>query len=370
MPLKINKRKVGVRQAIVAATAATVAWLLAAHLIGHPDPLFAPTAALVVLGEARGRQLRQTAEIVLGVAAGVLVAELVVLALGPGIASLFLVLLLTVGPMVAAGASSTLVTQAAVSAVYLVLVAAPEGRLIPFRFADALIGGAVAIAASQLTVARRPLAPLVTAARQTYADLADLLDDLDAALTRMDETAAHAVLDRAHELNVCVERLHAAALAAGETVRLRVRRRRRLRQIRNVEQTTHQLDHVVGNVWVLARNAVTLARLHAAAPAELNQAIRELSRAVRSAGEALATDLSGHDDAERHAGRAEAAALEAVRLAAQLLEDDPGLPVTMIVGQIRTTAVDLLRGVGPDDDAVLSRVDDALGLVDATDRRV
>jgi hypothetical protein len=34
----------------------------------------------------------------------------------------------------------------------------------------------------------------------------------------------------------------------------------------------------------------------------------------------------------------------------------------MIVGQIRATAIDLLRGVGKDDVAVLTRVDEALGL--------
>lgn len=34
----------------------------------------------------------------------------------------------------------------------------------------------------------------------------------------------------------------------------------------------------------------------------------------------------------------------------------------MIVGQIRATAIDLLRGVGHDDTTVLDRVDEALGL--------
>ncbi|MEU1591185.1 hypothetical protein [Micromonospora sp. NPDC005710] len=39
------------------------------------------------------------------------------------------------------------------------------------------------------------------------------------------------------------------------------------------------------------------------------------------------------------------------------------LPLAMIIGQVRATAIDLLRGVDPDHDAaVLARVDDALGL--------
>jgi hypothetical protein len=34
----------------------------------------------------------------------------------------------------------------------------------------------------------------------------------------------------------------------------------------------------------------------------------------------------------------------------------------MIVGQLRSTALDLLRGTGADDVAILARVDGALGL--------
>ncbi|WP_433790841.1 FUSC family protein [Actinoplanes sp. CA-252034] len=345
---------------LLAATAATLAWLVADHLIGHPDPVFAPSAALIVLSESGGRRLRQSTELVLGVAAGVLVAELVVQALGTGVLGLFVVLVLTVGPMLAVGAGNTLVVQAALSALYLVVVAAPEGRLIPFRFADALIGGAIAILASQIAVARNPLAPLVAQARQTYTDLADLLDALREAIARCDEQAAEAALDRAHRLNVCVERLDAAALAAGETLRLRIRRRRRLQQVRNVQATIHQLDHVVDDVWVLARHAVTLTRLHTSTPDELGQALRALTDAVRCAGACLATDLAGGEDPGRHAGQADANALEAVRVAAKLLDSVAPAPVTMIVGQIRTTAVDLLRGVDQESD-VLGRVDAAIG---------
>ncbi|WP_319463443.1 FUSC family protein [Micromonospora sp. RTP1Z1] len=347
---------------VEAALAATVAWLIAARLIGHPDPLFAPSAALIVLGESRGKRVRQSVELILGVAGGVLIADLVVHALGPGTGTMLIVLLLTLGITVAAGASSTLIIQTALSALYLVVVAAPKGGFAPFRFVDALIGGAVALAASQLVTARDPLAPLVAEARQTFTDLAELLDRIDDALGRCDETAAHAALDRARQVEDCVERLRCAVQACGETLRLRVRRRRHLGQVEEVEATARQLDYAVRNIRVLARNGVTLTRLHTATPPELGAAIRALAEAVRAAGAALATDLTGHDDADRHVGRADEAALAAVRIGAELLDSDPPLPVVMIVGQIRATAIDLLRGVGEDDVAVLSRVDEALGL--------
>ncbi|MEU4419896.1 hypothetical protein AB0F81_04670 [Actinoplanes sp. NPDC024001] len=132
--------------------------------------------------------------------------------------------------------------------------------------------------------------------------------------------------------------------------------------MRQVEATTERLDHVVGNIWVLTRNAVTLTRLCIASPPELGAAITSLADAVRAAGESLATDLTGRDDPGRHASRADTAALQAVRIAAKLLESQPALPLTMIIGQIRATAVDLLRGVDQDDSDVLARVDEAVGL--------
>ncbi|MEV4490645.1 FUSC family protein [Micromonospora coxensis] len=348
--------------ALEAAVAATIAWVVAARLIGHPDPFFAPSAALIVLGEARGKRVRQSVEMVLGVAAGVLAADLAVQALPTGTGTIFLVLLLTIAVMAGIGASSTLTVQAAISALYLVVVAAPQGTTVPFRFVDALIGGAVALAASQLMVGRDPLAPLIAEARRTYGDLADLLTRLDDALCRCDEQAARAALERAREVDGCVERFRTAVQACTESLRLRVRKRRHLGQVEEVEATCRQLDYAVRNIRVLARNGVTLTRLHTATPPELGAALRALAQAVRAAADALSTDLVGRADADRYAQRADEHAMEAVRIAAGLLRTDPPLPVVMIVGQIRATAIDLLRGVGVDDAAVLGRVDEALGL--------
>ena len=54
------------------AVAAGVAWLIAADLLGHPTPFFAPVAAVVSLGTSYGQRLRRVAEVTVGVAVGVL----------------------------------------------------------------------------------------------------------------------------------------------------------------------------------------------------------------------------------------------------------------------------------------------------------
>ncbi|MER7893976.1 FUSC family protein [Micromonospora sp. NPDC094482] len=355
----------GWRPVLEATLAATVAWVLATRLVGHPEPFFAPAAALIVLGQARGQRLRRAVEVVLGVAGGVLVADLVIQALGPGSTwTVFTVILLTVTLAAAVGATGVSLVQAAVSALYLVVIAPPTESLVPFRFVDALIGGTVALAASQLVDARRPLAPLVAEVRSTFDELAGVLAGIADALDRHDEPAAVAALEQARLMDARVNRLRDGVLAAGEALWLNLRRRRHIGRLRSVDSSIRQIDYAVRNVRVLARAGVTLSRLPAPAPADLGVALRSLAEAVRSAGEALAADLEGRDEiADGHAARADEAALAAVRTAGGLFTPGRTLPLVMIIGQVRATAIDLLRGVAVDDDAaVLGRVDQSLGL--------
>ncbi|WP_234359007.1 aromatic acid exporter family protein [Plantactinospora sp. BC1] len=348
---------------VEATLAATVSWAIAAAVLGHPQPFFAPAAALIVLGQARGQRMRRAVEVVLGVAAGVLVADLVVQALGRTTWTVLTVVLLTVALATAIGASNVSVVQATVSALYLVTVPPTTDALVPFRFVDALIGGVVALVASQLASARQPLAPLLAESRQTFVALAELLTEISEALDRRDEPAALAALHRARRLDAAVERLQTAVLAAGEALRLHVRRRRHIGRVHALDASSRQVDYAVRNLRVLARAGVALTRLPVASPPELAEALRLLAEAMRCAGEAFAADLSGQDEAaDRYAERTDTAALDAVRTAGRLLTRNPPLPIIMIVGQIRATAIDLLRGVNADDVAVLGRVDEALGL--------
>ncbi|WP_278257009.1 FUSC family protein [Nocardioides convexus] len=66
------------------AVAAAVAWFVAADLIGHQRPFFAPIAAVVSLGTSYGQRLRRVAEVTIGVAIGVFVADVLVAGIGSG----------------------------------------------------------------------------------------------------------------------------------------------------------------------------------------------------------------------------------------------------------------------------------------------
>jgi uncharacterized membrane protein YgaE (UPF0421/DUF939 family) len=346
--------------------AATVAWLIATRLLDHPRPFFAPAAALIVLGQARGQRTLRAVEVVIGVAGGVLVADIVAQALGPRTTlTILTIVLVTLTFAVAIGASTVVIVQMSVSALYVAVVTPATNSVVPFRFVDALVGGGVALVANQLARPRNPLAALAGEIRPIFEEVAGVMEQAAAALEHHDEAAARAALARVRAADALVARLRAAVSAAREALWVDVHRRRRLNRVLTVEEATAQLDYLVRNVRVLARAAVGLCRLPAEPPLVLVAALRSLAVAVRSVEKAIAADLTGDEDAaQRHAEQAEWLALDALRTARQLLTPDAPLAVVMIVGQLRASTIDLLRAAGSDDVRSLGMIDEALGLPD------
>ena len=99
------------------AVAAGVAWFVAADLLDHPTPFFAPIAAVVSLGTSYGQRLRRVMEVTLGVAIGVFVADLLVVALGTGSWQLVLIVALAMSTALLLDAGGLFVTQAAVQSI-------------------------------------------------------------------------------------------------------------------------------------------------------------------------------------------------------------------------------------------------------------
>ncbi|MEP6980500.1 MAG: FUSC family protein [Nakamurella sp.] len=348
---------------VESTVAATLAWLVATVVVGHTAPFFAPTAAIIVLGQARGVRIRKTVEILIAIAGGVLLADVVAQLLGSHTTWTILVLMVaTLTITTAIGANGVAVTQAAVSALYVAVVAPPTQTLVPVRFIDALVGGTIALVVSQLAVVRDPLAALVREMRGITEQICDVVDRAAAAIDQHDEAAATAALDRARQVDRAVDALRTEVAAAAEVLRLDVWRRERRAGVQTIETASRQIDYAVRGVRVLARAGLTLTRWPAPADPALGIALRRLTTAVGYTGEALAEGVLGHTErAAEFARRAETSAFAAIADARPLLWGDQPLPVVMIVGQLRSITIDLLRGVGADDATVLVRVDHALG---------
>ena len=189
-----------------ATAAATIAWLIATRLLDHPQPFFAPAAALIVLGlRPAGSEPCELSRWCSELPAGCwsptswprrsdLVATL----------TIFTIILVTLTVTVAIGASTVVRVQMAVSALYVAVVALPTDAGVPFRFVDALVGGGVALLANQLARPRNPLAELAAQAHLIFAEVAGVIEDAAGALERHDEAGARAALVRARGADLLV----------------------------------------------------------------------------------------------------------------------------------------------------------------------
>ncbi len=140
------------------ALAAGVSWALARYVLGHPQPFFAPVAAMVCLGFSFGQRLRRVAEVMAGVAVGVAVGDLFVRFFGTGVPQIVFVVALAMSVAVLLGAGTLMTTQAGVQAAIVTTLLPSPGAGFN-RFLDAALGGVVALAAATIapaTAIRRP----------------------------------------------------------------------------------------------------------------------------------------------------------------------------------------------------------------------
>ncbi|MBA3524580.1 MAG: FUSC family protein [Geodermatophilaceae bacterium] len=359
-----QRLRVGAPFVIEATLAATLAWLVATQVLGHVAPFFAPAAALIVLGQVRGQRVLRMIEVLFGVAGGILVADIVATLLGPGTAlTVAVVILLVLIAVTAVGGGPLLLVQGSVSGLYVAVIAPPTTNWVPLRFIDALVGGGIALLASQLSRPGDPLAPLIVTTRRVLDEVAGIVESTAEAVADGDVDRVRAALTRARTSDTYVDGLRREIAAARESLWVHRGRRQRRSRVDTVEAALSQVDYVARNVRVLVRAAVGVATLHPTVPPQVTRAMCMLAEAIRSVALGLAAELTGDEEAaRRHVAAAERTVTDAVTVAGQLLPAGQALPVVMIVGQLRSCALDLLRASGVDAVDSLTRVDRALGM--------
>jgi uncharacterized membrane protein YgaE (UPF0421/DUF939 family) len=320
-----------------AAVAAGIAYFLAVNLLGHEQPFFAPVAAVVTLSLAPGERGRRALEVALGVVVGLVVADLIVLAIGVGAAQIAVVVATAMAAAVLIGERRLLVNQAAISAILVVVIQTPDSGFSPDRFFNALIGGGVALAINHLFPVN-PERLVERAARPIFEELAGALEEVAEVLINGDRGRAEALLESVRELDGQVRIFNEALSAGHETARLSPTRRRSLKHLELYADASIRIELAVINTRVLVRGVANALRREEAVSPSLPEAIRNLSRAVRELAEYL-EEAEGPDEARRYA-------LEAARGATEVLKERHDMTATVLVGQVRSMAVDLLRSTG------------------------
>lgn len=337
------------------ALAAALAWLAATELTGHSRPFFAPVAACICIGVSAGQHARRTVEVCLGVAVGILVGDLLVIEIGTGTVQVAAVIALAMVAAVLLGGSQLLIGQAATSAALVATIQPPTDGIALDRFFDALIGGGIGIGIA-LLLPVDPLHRVRRAITPVFAALAAALRDVGLALRERDDEAADAALERAREIDDTVTRARDVLETTRDVVRFAPGRRRTRQSVERWRHALGQLDMAVRNTRVLARGARRAIDLEDNVPPGAFDALEALASAV----EALERTLRAKGD-EREAAYEEAVvqARRAAGAAGQVMEQTGNLSASVIVGQIRSTAVDLLRGLGMGRDTATHAVREA-----------
>jgi hypothetical protein len=201
-----------------------------------------------------------------------------------------------------------------------------------------------------------PVRMVRRAARPLLDELAATLDDIAEAILARDRRLADAALARARGIDDLGEGFADAVLASREMTRFAPPRRRMRGRVEGYADVATQVDLAVRNVRVLARGTIRAVRLEDNVPPQIADAVRELATAVRALADAL--DRGGSMATVREH------ALRAAAIGTMVLEGTANLSVSVIVGQIRSTANDLLVGTGMDGnqavEAIAHAVDEAM----------
>ncbi len=331
------RARASVALAAQSGVAGGLAWYIAHDLIGEPTPFFAPIAAVVTLAVSVGQRLQRAAELVVGVALGIGIGDLLMLLIGSGPWQLGLMVTLAVLAAAALGGSGPLVVQAAGSAV-LVAAFSPSGTLPYTRFVDALVGGAVGLGVMAVLLPLNPLTVVRRAAEPALDLLADGLHEIAGALADRDLARADVALARLRAGEADFTAFTAAAAAARENVALAPARWRSRAAITQYVDGADHLSYALRNVRVLVRRVQTALSDDEQVPAVLPVAIGLLGDAVALLRRELADGVEPVATRER--------ALRAAAESGRAYADGVGFSGGVVVAQVRSTVTDLLRASG------------------------
>ncbi|WP_407940408.1 FUSC family protein [Micromonospora auratinigra] len=327
-----------------AALAAVLAWLLARLVLDNPDPVFAPLVAVGTLAASVGQRVRRVVELVVGIALGILVGDVLLYLVGTGPWQLGVIVFLAIMAALILGGSPSVVLQAAATAVLIATLSPTVRNLEVPRFVDAFVGGGSALFVTSVLLPLNPLRVINRAARPALDMLAEQLQSTADALTDRDPGRAELAMHRLRRNKAEVQALTDAVEGAREATTLSPYSWRRRRSVlRHYAAAAEPIDRAMRNSGALIRRSVTMIEDAEPIPTSLPEAVSMLARAVRL----LRHEFAGGREPER----ARLCSLDAVHRAGQAYREGVGFSGSVVVAQVRTAASDLLAasGVAQDD---------------------
>lgn len=315
------------------------AFAIATHVFGHTQAFFAPIAAVITMMAGAGRRQRVIFELILGVAFGVLVGELLILAIGRGAWQMALVAALTAIGAMLFNLTGMALTQAINSGVLLAAVVPLAGSSNPAmtRFLDALVGGLCGFV-MMLLLPRNTRRDIDESLQKLLDRLREVLAHIGEAMRTGDAGPADRALEEARDAQAEIESLHATAMNVSEIVRLAPMRWSQRAEVERYAGSVNDLDNAMRDARVLARRVASMLRHDEQPPEGLTAAVETLEEAVGIYADefASATDLE----------RANVRLVEASDLAMHAMAVRLTVNTASIAAQVRSLAADLLMAGG------------------------
>jgi len=315
--------------------AATLAWVIARYVLDHPEPFFAPVAAVIALNTVLGERGRNAVRLLQGVIVGIAVGEITLFALGTGSGSLALATFVAMAVAGAVGGTRLVIAQAAVGAILTVAVGDPDAGV--DRLVDALVGAGVALVFSQILFSPEPVALVRRAEAAALADLSKGLQLGADAFERGDDELAERAVSTLRDVRDRLAELGRTRRAGTRAARRSAVWRSQLPLVVRESENAGHLDLLDGSCLMLIRTAM------AAAPDER----RRLAPSVRALAGALA-DLAGRPGARATRQEAADRALDVARPLATVTSADPAYAAAVFAARTVAADVMLFAGVDPE----------------------
>lgn len=233
--------------------AATVAWLIAGHVVHHHEPFFAPISAIVSLNTSLGERGLNALRLLAGVILGIGVGELTLLVLGGGYGSLALATFVALFVARALKGARIVLAQSAISAILTIAVA--NGEVGPQRLFDALIGAGVALVFSQLLFSPEPLRLLRSVEANALESMSAGLE-LTAQALEGDEALIDRAIDSQRQLRDHLSELARMRRASTRVARHTLAWRGQIHPLVRENEDAGHLDLLGGSCLLLTRTSL------------------------------------------------------------------------------------------------------------------
>lgn len=341
--LRASTRRVGLSlfPVLQCALAAGIAWFVANDLLHHPDPFFAPIAAVVSLGLSIGARVRRSVELIAGVTVGIGVGDTLISVIGTGAWQITLVVVLAMTTAIFLDGGPIISMQAGTSAVLVATLIPPQQGGGPDRMVDALIGGLVGF----LVVTLVPVHPVLRA-RKSAADIlgsaSTVLQLVADGLVANDPKPIEAALRTARATQSSIDGMRSNLSSGHEISRLSPLFWTARARFDRLAAAADPLDNAMRNIRVLARRSLSLVRDDEILDPRLVDQVEKLAHAVDVLRKVILADPGQRPD---RADGARVLRSVAVGMKADLVQD-AGISATVVYAQIRSLIVDLLQVTG------------------------